>query len=278
MGNFLEWWEAVRQSLADALNGVGAYLPLLLAAFLVMLAGWLVAKLLRAAVRRLCSVLSHFLSRFGQRPGSQGLGLSSRVISLLGNIAFWVAILVSAAIAARVARLEAFSTWLGRIVEYLPTLIAGGLISLAGYLLSTLVRDAVAAALASPGSDQHRVPALIAQGAVFITAIVVGLDQVGVDVTFLITLAAVLVGGALIAMALAFGFGARDFVANVIAAHHIRRTLEPGDYTRVGEVEGRILEITPTSVILLAERGRVLVPAKLFQEQITQLAAADDDE
>lgn len=278
MGDFMEWFDTVRQSLTESLASVGEYLPLLLAAMVVMAVGWVVARLLRVGLIRLGGSLNRVLARFGRRASSRGLALSTRVITLLGNVAFWVAILVSAALAARVARLDAFSRWLDRIVEYVPTLIAGGLIALAGYLLSTLVRDAVTAALASPGSEQRRVPALAAQSAVFVTAIVIGLDQIGIDVTFLIILVAVLVGGALIAMALAFGFGARDFVGNLIAAHQARQSLEPGDRVRIGEIEGRVLEITPTGVVLVSDRGRLLVPASLFQQQVAILETEGEDD
>ncbi|MDX1562941.1 MAG: mechanosensitive ion channel, partial [Gammaproteobacteria bacterium] len=201
-----------------------------------------------------------------------------RIVQLIGNAAFWIAILVSAEFAARVARLDTFSDWLDRIVEYVPTLLAGGLIAIAGYLLSTLVRDAVAATVASPGSDQGRLLALTAQGAVFVTAIVIGLDQIGVDVTFLITLVSIVVGGALIAMALAFGLGARDLVSNLIASHYARQTVAAGDLVRIGDIEGRVVEITPTAVIVMTSSGRSAVPSKLLQQQVVAFKHADGDD
>jgi Mechanosensitive ion channel, conserved TM helix len=278
MQNLTNWWETFTESLTSSLTSIGEYLPLFGGALLVMALGWLVARLLRAVVVRLGTAFNRALERFLSRPGTRGLRLSPKLLALTGNFAFWIAILLFAAIAARTARLDAFSTWLDRVIDYLPTLVAGGLIALAGFLLSTLVRDAVSAAVASTGSAHDQLAGLAAQSTVFVTAIVIGLDQIGIDVTFLITLVAIVLGGALLSLALAFGFGAKDFVGNLIAAHYVQRLLEPRERARVGDMEGRVLEITPTTVVLVNERGRLLVPARLFQREMTVLLSGDEDE
>jgi small-conductance mechanosensitive channel len=113
---------------------------------------------------------------------------------------------------------------------------------------------------------------------VFVTALVIGLDQIGIDVTFLIILAAVTVGGLLLSISLAFGFGTREFVGNLIAAQQLKSTLEEGDHLRIGDVEGRVLEITATAVILINETGRVHVPARLLQLGTSTIVAGDSDE
>jgi small-conductance mechanosensitive channel len=242
-----------------------------------MLIGWIVALVLRAALMRSGRALDTVLARIG-RPTASGARLSQRLVTLASSLVFWIVILLAAAIAARVAGLDAFSVWLDRLVDYLPMLVAGVLITLAGYLLSTLVRDIVAAAFVSVGSRENEVAGVAAQVAVFVTALVIGLDQIGIDVTFLIILVAVLVGGAVMSMAFAFGFGARDFVSNLIAARQLQGVFEPGDLARVGEVEGRVLEVTSTAIIMINEGGRVVVPASFFQTQASIIVSGDVDE
>jgi small-conductance mechanosensitive channel len=218
------------------------------------------------------------LERVTQPAGTRRLRLSQAVLTLIGNVIFWVVILVFAAMAARVGRLEAFTSWLDRIVEYLPTLVAGGLIALAGYLVSTLVRDVVSTTVASTGSSQAELFGFAAQSAVFLTAVVIGLDQIGIDVTFLMTLLGIVVGGLLLGIAFAFGFGARAFVGNVIAAQQVQRMIEPGSVVQIGSDQGQVLEITATSVILITAKGRLIVPAKTFQEQTTLIVADHENE
>jgi Mechanosensitive ion channel, conserved TM helix len=276
--NLTQWWAAFERALSASLVAFGEYLPTVVAALAVMLVGWIAARLLRAMLLRSGGALNSVIARIGRPMTASGAALSRRLVMLSANLSFWIVILVSAAIAARVAGLDAFSVWLDRLVDYLPTLVAGVLIALAGYLLSALVRDVVSTALVSIGSRENELAGLAAQVTVFVTALVIGLDQIGIDVTFLIILVAVLVGGALLSMAFAFGFGARDFVSNLIAAKQIQGLLEPGVYARVGDVEGRVLEVTPTAIIIVNDSGRVLVPAGLLQRQAAAILSSEGDE
>ena len=278
MESLTEWWGAFSESLAASLASVGGMLPVLGAALAVMLLGWLVAKLVRAALIRSGGAFNRLADKLGRPLQFARVRVSQRLVVLVANLLFWIIILIFAAVAARVAGLDAFSVWLDRIVDYLPTLVAGLLIVLVGYLFSTLVRDIVRATFASVGSKENELAGLAAQLAVLITALVIGLDQIGIDVTFLIILAAVLLGGILLSMALAFGLGAREFIANLIARRQLHGTFETGDHVRLDGVEGRVLEVTPTAIVLINDEGRFVVPASVVQRQTsTILSVADDD-
>jgi len=98
-------------------------------------------------------------------------------------------------------------------------------------------------------------------------AILVGADQIGIKITFLALFAsavAAVVGGAI---ALAVGFGARDYVANLIGAHYMRAAFAIGQTIRTGDHEGRILDITATSIVLEIPSGRVTLPARIYHDQ-----------
>lgn len=277
MTDLNDWLGGVGTSFWAALEGIGTYLPHLVAALLLLLAGWLVARLVKGAFVRLAHSTNSFLARI--RPAARTrLQLSPTLIALLANVLFWLLMLVFAAIAARVARLDVFTDWLDRVVAYLPTLIAGGLIALAGYLVSTLIRDLVTTTVHSAGGTRSELFGLGAQGAVFLTAVVVGLDQIGVDVTLLIVLLAILLGAALLCLVLAFGFGARVFVGNLIGAQQALGSIEAGQTAEIDGLSGQVLEITSTSVVLATSRGRLLVPARLFMEKATLIVLEHEDE
>jgi hypothetical protein len=278
MDNVSAWLDDFRATVLDGLEAFASYLPYLLGALTLVVVGWLVARLLRALFMRVGAGLNKLLDRVVQPFGARRLKLAQPIITLISNVVFWVVVLIFAATAARVGRLDAFTAWLDRIVAYLPTLLAGGLIALAGYLVSTLIRDVVSATVASTGSGQADLFGFIAQSAVFLSAVVIGLDQIGIDVTLLITLLGIVVGGSLLGIVFAFGFGARTFVGNLIAAQQLRQILEPGTVVRVADEEGQVLEITPTSIVLVGAKGRLMVPAKVFQEQTTLIVADHENE
>ena len=164
------------------------------------------------------------------------------------------------------------------MVVYLPTLLAGGLIILAGgliilvgLLISTLGRDLTAATVASAGIAHAELFGRGVQAAILVTALVLGINQIGIDVTLLVTVIAILVAAAAGSLSLAFALGARSFVSNLIGSHYLHQHYRPGQRARMGEIEGEILEMTPVSVVLATSEGRVTVPGRVFTEQTTAL-------
>jgi hypothetical protein len=54
--------------------------------------------------------------------------------------------------------------------------------------------------------------------------------------------------------------GARTYVANLIGGHHLRQAFSVSQTVRVAGFEGRILELTPVTLSLETEDGRVTLP------------------
>lgn len=250
MAVFAEWWEAVL-----------AFLPSLAAAVGLLLVGWLVARLLRGATRRVARTFDRGLAGLGrQRPLAAGAGPE-----VLGTAVFWLVILAAITAATQVLALDSFAAWLGRLAAHLPTLLTGVLIVAAGFFLSVIGRNLTAAAV--PASlPRGALLGRLVQVVILVTALVLVVDQMGLDVTFLVTLGTVLAGTLIGGLALSLSLGSGPFVANLIGAHQMRQHFRIGQKVRLGEHEGRIAQITPVALVLDSPEGRVHLPAKLFHE------------
>ena len=102
-------------------------------------------------------------------------------------------------------------------------------------------------------------------------AAVVALDQIGIDSTFLIVAAGVVIGAVAGSVALAIGLGARTEVGNIIARHYLAQSYSVGQRVRVGDIEGPIIELRTNGVVVGTPQGRVLVPGKEFSERASFL-------
>lgn len=271
MDTLSQWVEASRAFLASLLERAIDALPDLLGALALLIIGWAVAGVARSLIRRLAAALNRFLERLPQRTQPRRVTVPGGVVQVVGNLGYWLIIVFFAATAARVAKLETVAGWLGQVLAYVPSVIAGGLIILAGYVLSTLVRDLVSATMLGGGATQAEAAAAFAQGVTLLAAVVIAFGQVGVDVTFLVVIFSILLGGSLLTLAVAFGFGARDLVSNLIGAQDARRHYAVGQSVLIAGVEGEILEFTSTSIVIETAEGRMNVPAKIFHEQASTL-------
>jgi len=251
------------------------YLPGVFAAILLLLAGWVLARVMRSLTKRAMLLIDTMLPRLGL-PASVSQRRAARSSVVAGTVVFWVVLLFFIMAATQVLGLKAFTDWLARLIDYLPTLAVGLLILAAGWLASGFAADLVQATVPRLEPGQRSMLARIVRVTILTGAILVGADQIGIRVTFLaifVGAVAVTVGGG---VALAVGLGSREYVANLIAAHQLRQAFALGQTLRIGEHEGRLLEVTATGVILETAEGRVLIPARLFHEQsVTVKARAD---
>ncbi len=259
--------ENARRVAMHALTAVIDYLPTLLGASILLLAGWVVARLLRAGTNRAGGNINRLLDRVFRSGRLAQIRLSARMLAALADVIFWLTLFVFASIAARAAGLTTFATWLDRVVANLPNLVAGVLIIVVGFLIGAIVRDLATATSRASRTAQGLLIGKAAQIAVIVIALVIGLDQIGIDVTFIVTVLAIATGVLLGGFAIAFGLGARGFVANLISARDLKREIEPGQVIRFGAIEGEVLEITATTIVLATKEGRSRIPAGVFSTE-----------
>jgi small-conductance mechanosensitive channel len=249
------------------------YLPTLLGASILLLAGWGVAHLLRAATRRTGNHLNRLLDRAFRTGRLVDFRLSPRAVAALAEIIFWLTVFVFATIAARAAGLTTFANWLDRAIASLPNLIAGALVIVIGFFLSAVARDLTTAS--ATRTTQSALIGKTVQIAIIVIALIIGLDQIGINVTFIVTMFAIVAGALLGGFAIAFGLGARNYVGNLIGARELKREIEPGQIIRFGELEGEVLEVTATTLVLSIDDGRLRIPAGQFDVESVTIVDAD---
>lgn len=260
--------------LIDEIVGV---LPEMMVAAALLIAGWLIARLLRALTMRSADLINRGLAGLGVRLRARVGGVGEPTIKIIAGIVFWVVFLFFLASAAGVVGLDLFAGWLDRLVAFLPQIISGVLIIFAGVVLANIARDAVLAASGRLSETQRTLLARATQIATLLVLVVVGVDQIGIDITVIIIVLAVVLGGVLGGMAIAFGLGARSYVSNLIGAHYLNRDFRVGERIRIAGMEGAVVEITPVSVVLSTGEGRLNVPARLFAEEAVLLLMEEDD-
>lgn len=140
-------WKVVAEELVRSFL---LYLPNLIGALVVLLLGWIIARVAKALVTKLISAINRALA--GVLAGSSWMRvrLSDGATRVMANVVFWLFMLIALTAAARTAKIEFFAVWLDRMIAYLPGILGGVLIAFVGYLISLIVRDVTTAALAVP--------------------------------------------------------------------------------------------------------------------------------
>ncbi len=265
------WTDAFSNEFSRLAAQTAAYLPRLLLALAVLVIGWFIARLLRILSVKLLLGIDRLWHRFISRAGYEQLQPHYPPAKIAGMLLFWFVMLFFIAAAASILGLGAFVKWLSSLAGYIPILLTGLLIIMTGVIVSALLRDIVTSAAQRAGIARGELLGRIAQATILVIAVAVGVEQLGINISFLSIVVGIALAATFGSMALAFGIGAKSYMSNIIAGYHLRQIYHTGDRLRIRDHEGIITELTATKVVLNTDNGRVVIPAMLFEQEIAVL-------
>ena len=244
--------------------------PNLLLALLTFGIGYFIARICQSLLRRFLQNLDRLFTSSRMRIEFRKVNLD-RMAGFLGKAVFWIILVLSLTLATQILGLPVVTTWLNGLVQYLPDILIALAIIFLGIIGSTLLRDLITTASGKAGLVYGTVLGRITQyGLLFIT-IMIAADQVGVNIGFMTEVIDILLAAVLFGAALAFGLGARTSVSNILGSYYLQSRYKVGQTIRIAGTEGRIIQITPTMVIIESGEGQITIPAKKFNELISKL-------
>ena len=194
------------------------FLPKLLFALMLLFLGWIVAKLVRAGVRRLLA-LAHF-DQLAEKTGVEEFlkhgDMHITFSGVISEVCYWLVLLIVLVTVSSSLGLTAVADLLNRVALYLPNIIVAVLIIIFGTLLARFINRMVFAWLRNLGVEGALTISTISEYGVQIFAVFVALEQLAIGTQLLTTAFAILFGAVCLALALAFGLGGREWAASAI--------------------------------------------------------------
>lgn len=268
------WLEEVVKELTDA---VITFLPDLLGAVAVLVVGWVGAFILRWLIHRFGKGLDAIMNVVHRWLGHKVTRPRWSISSIVGDVTFWITLIYVFSAAADQLGLNTLSNWILGLLGYLPRVVISIFILMLGYLVSEGVRKFIVSLAESSGYQHGLTLGYLASGLVLAFTLLLGLAQLGLDVTVfanIITLAAAALFGGI---ALAYGIGAGDSVRNVMASHYVRKAYRPGQRVRILGIEGEVLELTAVDVIVVTSDGEARIPARQFLDNIALIIDSEEN-
>jgi hypothetical protein len=200
-----------------SLHQVGEFLPRVLLAFAILIAGWLIAKAVRFAIVRTLRAIN--FNVVTEKAGIDGFlrqgGAELDTIRVLGALFYWLVILAAIMVAFNSLGLAYVTDLVGRVVLFVPRVMVAVVILVFGAYFARFVAAAVASYLRNVGVGEAEFVARLAQYALMAFVILIALDQLGlgeiIRQTFLIIVGAIALG-----LALAFGLGGQRRAGELI--------------------------------------------------------------
>jgi Conserved TM helix len=213
-----DWADAVWTSTAQALALVLAAIPKIVGFLVILAIGWLIAALVaRAAAAVLASAR---FNEMAQRSGFAGFvrntGVETDSVGFVALITKWFIRLIALVVAFDALGLPAVSDVLRQLLVWLPNLAVALVVLIIGGLAASALAGLVRGATVKADISSPDLLATVARVAVWVFAIVVAVNQVGIARELVNTLFMATVGALALAFGLAFGIGGRDTAAQLV--------------------------------------------------------------
>ncbi len=239
-------------------------------ALVILILGVIVARVASLAAGAILGFVDRTTARFATTDATL---ISPRLIRISRVIVFWLIVIIAISYALQVLGVGGISTMLNSAVVFVPQLLVGFTIVVAGHIVGLLMSHVVANL-----SDEITATSLgprLVYGAIVVVAVVMGLQHIDVNISFVTQLMLIVVAIAGGGLMLAFALGARQHVANLLASRELSR-LAVGDRIRVDGIEGEVVDIHATGLDIATEDGVVSVPgARLAETHVLRQSEAD---
>ena len=218
--------QAIMQSLSDGLGALLAALPALIGALIILIIGYIVAKVLQGITTRVLQSMGFegWMESGGIKQFFERSQTRQTPLSILGKLVFWLVFFIAISMAVDTLGISAISDVLAQFIAYIPQIIAAVLILVLATLLANFVAGIVRGAT---GSD---LAGSIAQYGIIVFAAFAALTQLGIAEELIAPTFLILLGGVALAAAIAFGLGGQGVAKQVV---------EDG-YEKSGEARQRV--------------------------------------
>ncbi len=224
----IEWENLVVEPVREMLTRIMAYLPVLLGALLILVVGWIVAKIIGSVVNGVLKLV-----RFDTLADKAGLSeilrkgnLKITARQVVSGLVYWLVMIMVLVMVVNALGLPKASDILASLFAYVPKVIAALLVLVVAMFLASFVSGIVRVAAGNANLPKPDLLVGISRWAIIIFAVTIALAQLGIAPLLVTTTFNIILGGIVLALALAFGLGGRDAAARYLEESKEKRYQE----------------------------------------------------
>jgi len=208
--------------LLDVVRGLwqqlAAFLPLLALAIVLLVLGWVLARVARRVVIRGLRLVKADVA--AEKAGLEDFlvqgGVRFTTVTLIGSFVYWAINLTVILAVLTVLGIETAGEIISSLVLHVPNLVTAVVVLILGTLLGQVAGALTHAYLANLGVAGARAIGAIARWAGVVFVIAVSLEQLSIGGQVLVSAFQIAFGALCLALALAFGLGGRHWAARVL--------------------------------------------------------------
>ncbi|MBK8566992.1 MAG: mechanosensitive ion channel [Saprospiraceae bacterium] len=246
-------------------------IPNVIGAALVLLIGWLIAKVVAKALQKVFASLK--IDRFGEKINETEFATKANfkivLSSFLSKLVYYLLMLVFVMAATDVLGMPIVSQMVSDLIGYLPRLLSALVLFVLGIYLAEFVKNIVLTTTNALGISSGKIIANFVFYLIFLTLTISALAQASIETSLITSNLTVILGGVVMAFAIGYGFASKDTMANFLASFYSKNKVRVGDYVQIDGSKGRVIAMDSTSITLQGEGKIIVIPlSKLTSDKV----------
>ncbi len=271
MKEFKDWFDVLVVSGQDILWQIMNFLPKILVALLLIIIGWLIAKLIEKVANKILDLIG--INNISEKSGIERFlissGLPSNLSYIFARILFWTILILFLLPIADILGLRFFAVIINDVIMYLPNLFVALFILLIGAWGAKVFSGIVRGSSSRMGLDNSELLGTLTNIFILVITFIIALTQLKIQTEILTSILLILIGSLGLAIAISFGIGSKDVFKNIIAGVYLNKSIKEGESVKFSDIKGKILNVgTILTKIETDDKEEISIPNNNLIETI----------
>jgi len=212
------WNYMVVNPIQAMLATAASYVPTLIGALLILILGWIFAKVIRELCHRLLKTVrfEDVAHRAGVSDVLSSGGIKITASEVISRLVYWFIMIIVFVMTINALGLTVASQLLEQITIFVPKVISALFVLIIGMFAATVVSAMVVTAAVNTKVPKPEVLGTIARWAILTFTVITALGELGIGEWVVSTTFNIFFGALCLALALAFGLGGKDIAGKIL--------------------------------------------------------------
>ncbi len=200
------------------LTKILGYLPTLLGAMIILIVGWIIAKIIKRLIEALLGAVR--FDTLADKAGVTGIlkkgNLKITASEVVSGLVYWLVIIMVLVMVVNALGLPKASDVLASLFAYVPKVIGALFVLVVAMFLASFVSSIIRTAAGNANLPKPELYAGVSRWAIIIFAATIALGELGIGTLLVTATFNIILGGVCLGLALAFGLGGKDVAARYL--------------------------------------------------------------
>jgi hypothetical protein len=214
----MDWNAVLVEPVIAVLTRVADFLPKMVGVLIILIVGWIIAKIVQTAVIRVLKLAK--LDVASEKSGIAAIlskgEIQYTLSEMIAVLVYWLLMLIVLMAAINAIGLTVAADLLNEVISYLPNVIAAVFILVLGIFFSGLMDSIVRTAASNAGVGQAKLLGQIVKIIVLVFTAAIVLEQLNIGTATITWTVNIILAAIGLAIAIAFGLGCKDLAGRAM--------------------------------------------------------------